>query len=302
MNDRQLRYAVKVRDELSFSRAAEKLRLSQSAISEQINMLETELGFPLFRRAGRGVEVTQAGQIFLHEAEETLVSFASLQDLGRQLSHGSSSRFSVGITPGATHLVIPLIAKTLRPILPDIHLSITTAIAPQLQRLVMQHVLDIGISMQISPRSTHAALVWDSITTLELALFVPPGHRLAKRRSVMLEDIAHDRFIICEPTLGYGALVQSMFSDCGLRPNVVGVANHTNVLKMMICSGIGIGILPAATVESEISTGQLNKVALRPTRTISLYVVSSSKPLNAHAENAVALIKDAMRRELCGGL
>jgi DNA-binding transcriptional LysR family regulator len=89
-----------------------------------------------------------------------------------------------------------------------------------------------------------------------------------------------------------------MFSDCGLRAKIVGVANHTNVLKMMICSGIGIGILPEIAVKSEIEANQLKKVALLPSRTISLYVVSSSKPLNAHVALAADLIKVAMRHAL----
>ena len=72
MNDRQLRYALAVRDELSFSRAAENLIVSQPSISEQVGVLERELGFPLFRRTGRGIEITESGQVFLNQAQEVM--------------------------------------------------------------------------------------------------------------------------------------------------------------------------------------------------------------------------------------
>jgi DNA-binding transcriptional LysR family regulator len=298
MNDRQLRYAVKVRDELSFSRAAERLLLSQSSISEQVSLLEAELGFALFRRAGRGVEVTQAGRIFLHQAEQILANMAGLHDLGRQLSHGPARRFSVGMSPAIIEVIVPLVADVLRQTLPDIRLSMTTGMAPQVQRLVMQQVLDVGITIQISAPAAHAALIWEPFAALDIALFVPPAHRLAAvRRPIALAEIAHEPLVMSDPTLGYGALVQSMFADQGVQPNIVSIADQTNTLKMMVRAGVGVGILPAITAREEVEAGHLRQLALRPSRTVSLCIVRSAKALDSHVEGCISLIRSALTKE-----
>jgi DNA-binding transcriptional LysR family regulator len=298
MNDRQLRYAVKVRDELSFSRAAERLLLSQSSISEQVNMLEAELGFALFRRAGRGVEVTQAGRIFLHQAEQILANLGGLHELGRQLSHGPARRFSVGVSPAIIQVIIPMIADALRATLPDIRLSIATGMTPQVQRLVMQQVLDVGITIQISAPAANAALMSEPIAALDIALFVPPTHRLAAvSRPITFAELAGEPLIMSEPTLGYGALVQSMFADQGVRPNIVSIADQTNTLKMMIRAGVGVGILPAITACDEVTAGHLQQLALRPGRTVSLCLVRSAKPLDSHVESCISLVRMALTKE-----
>jgi DNA-binding transcriptional LysR family regulator len=298
MNDRQLRYAVKVRDELSFSRAAERLLLSQSSISEQVRTLEDELGFALFRRAGRGVEVTQAGRIFLRQAEETLASFTGLNDLGRHLRQGPTSRFSLGMSPGIVQVLTPIVVEALGPMISNIRLSIGTSMAPQLQRLVLQQVLDLGISIQISPKSAQTALVWEPITDVEIALFVPPGHRLVgSERAIDIADITNEPLIMSEPTLGYGALVQSMFTDLGVQPRVVSVADQTTTVKTMIQSGLGIGILPAITARAEVEAGQLIQLPLRPARTVSIYIVRAAKTLDPHVEISIGRIRTALAKQ-----
>src|SRR5687768_4902413 len=82
---RQIRYALSVAKERSFTNAAVRLNISQSAVSEQVKLLEDEIGFPLFRRTPRGIEVTERGRTFLYEAERVVGDVMSLADTARRL-------------------------------------------------------------------------------------------------------------------------------------------------------------------------------------------------------------------------
>src|SRR6266849_5385588 len=82
---RQLRYALSVSKERSFTQAAKRLNISQSAVSEQVKLLEEEIGFELFRRTSRGIEATDRGRTFLYESEQVMGDLLSLSDTARRL-------------------------------------------------------------------------------------------------------------------------------------------------------------------------------------------------------------------------
>ena len=86
MEFRQIRYALAVAKDRSFTKAAERLNISQSAVSEQVKLLEAQIGFELFRRTGRGIESTERGRMFLYEAERVATDLLSLTDIARRLS------------------------------------------------------------------------------------------------------------------------------------------------------------------------------------------------------------------------
>jgi len=85
MNDRKLRYAVAVWRERSFSKAAQRLNISQPSVSEQVRLLEAEVGFPLFERTGHGINVTYPSRTFLHQAEQAVNDLQRLSDTAGQL-------------------------------------------------------------------------------------------------------------------------------------------------------------------------------------------------------------------------
>ena len=302
MNDRQLRYALAVRDERSFSRAADRLLVSQPSISEQVRLLEDELGFALFRRTGRGIEITQPGRIFLRQAEQAINNLYGLADLARQLRRGPLSAFSIGLSSGIAQFLIPPVMDALRPKLARMQLEVVTSTAPRVQRLVLQHVLDVGFTVQIRPHSAMPPLQSETVSRVDMALFVPPQHRLAQADGpVDLAEIVAEPLIINEPTVGYGALVQSMFADRGLQPNVGAVADNVGTIKSMIRCGVGIAILPAVSAEPEVQLGHLARLPLKSRREVSLVVARRPEALGAEAESCIALVREALRGHLAEG-
>ena len=295
MNDRQLRYALAVRDELSFSRAAENLIVSQPSISEQVGVLERELGFPLFRRTGRGIEITESGQVFLNQAQEVMEGFLSLTNLARRLRPGPESSFSMGMSTSLVNFLFPLIAEAFAHDLPQVQLSVMSAIAPQIQSLVAHGDIDVGFTVEFSAKSGHPILTWERIAMVDMVLFMPPDHPLAaKKHPIDLAEITGEPLIMNDPSIGYGIFIHAMFTSRGLEPNIVATADNPAAIKTMIQSGMGIAILPALAAMSEINLGQLVHLPIRPKQTVSLCLLRQTKHRGAHIETCIAQIRDTL--------
>jgi DNA-binding transcriptional LysR family regulator len=297
VNDRQLTYALAVREELSFSRAAERLFVSQPAVSEQISLLEEELGFSLFKRTGRGIGITEPGQIFLHRAQEIMDGFGGLKDLARRLKPGLHSSFSVGMSTSLVEFLFPVIVEALQSQTPDVQISFMSATAPKIQTLVMQEVLDLGFTVEFSRKSGHPVLTWEEIAYVEMALFLRPDHAMASRRTpVDLAEIIDKPLIMNDPAIGYGLLVRSMFKDRGIEPTVVATADRPAAIKTMIRSGMGMAIMPSIVAASEIKAGQLVRLPIRPKREVSLCLIRLTKSRSPYAKRAIAHIRNTLRK------
>jgi DNA-binding transcriptional LysR family regulator len=124
---RQLRYALSVYKERSFTKAAKRLNISQSAVSEQVKLLEEEIGFELFRRTSRGIEATDRGRTFLYESERVMGDLLSLSDTARRLRGAPQDTLKLGMGSGMAQIFIPRMFADLRNNLPGVRLEILTA-------------------------------------------------------------------------------------------------------------------------------------------------------------------------------
>ena len=115
---RQIRYVLSVAKERSFTNAAVRLNISQSAVSEQVKLLEDEIGFPLFRRTPRGIEVTERGRTFLYEAERVVGDVMLPADTARRLRGAPSDTLTLGMGSGMAQIFMPRLFGDLKNILP----------------------------------------------------------------------------------------------------------------------------------------------------------------------------------------
>lgn len=122
MDFRQLRYALSVYKERSFTKAAKRLNISQSAVSEQVKLLEHEIGFKLFRRTPGGVELTDCGRTFLYESERVMGDLLSLSDMSRRLRGELTDTLTIGMGSGMAQTFIPRIFTDLKSDLPGVRL------------------------------------------------------------------------------------------------------------------------------------------------------------------------------------
>ena len=297
MNDRQLRYALSVWREKSFSKAAEKLNISQPSISDQISRLEGEIGFKLFSRSGRGVEATHKGQRFLLEAGQVMAGMLELSDTARELRGGPPVSFVVGCASSVARAVMPEAMAALSPLADRVRIETITAPTRRILRFVGEERLDAGIAIETAPADIPTNVVCEPFGRVSIVLLTPTDHPLARRNSpVDLAEIADEPLIAHEPDIGYGQQIEALFADRGLRPNFRALADNVETIKLMVRAGVGLALLPGSSAETEVAAGELAMVALRPPLELSMTLVRSAKPQPATTERYLT----ALRKRLVG--
>ena len=256
----QLRTFRMVAETLNFTRAAERLNLTQSAVSHQIKSLEMELGEPLFIRAKRGVKLSQSGQAVLERAIRIVDEAQSLKDRvqGRENQPAGRVR-AAAATQAFVHLFAPLFESFMRA-----HAGVdltcrSTVSTDQTVADILNGLADVGFaSLPVySPTLKVTDLFED-----ELLLVVGHGHRLAGRASATLQEIRGERLILLERGASIRRATDQFFHKVGMDPTLALESNDTYFIKIMVERGLGISLLPAWTVRDEVAWGWLAKLKI----------------------------------------
>ncbi|GAA3237444.1 LysR family transcriptional regulator [Pseudonocardia petroleophila] len=246
MRFRRLRYFVAVADELSFTRAAERLHMAQPPLSQQIALLEKDLGATLFDRSRRAVRLTAAGAALLPEARRLLADLDDTARLVRRVADGSLGRLSVGFVPSAINGALSDLLRGFRAGHPDVELTLRERDPDALLRSVRDRSLDLAVLYLPAPEPD---LDHRWLGSEELLLALPAHHPAAARSRVALTDVADEPFVLPEQhdVPGLHAAVGAAFADAGVTPRVAqrGVWLMQTVLGL-VAAGIGLAVVPSS--------------------------------------------------------
>lgn len=296
MDFRQLRYALSVYKERSFTGAAKRLNISQSAVSDQVKLLEEEIGFELFRRTSRGIEATDRGRTFLYESERVMGDLLSLSDTARRLRGVALDTLTIGMGSGMAQIFIPKMFADLKHDLPGVRLEIRTAPTRSIFNELHEETIDGGIAIESDPDRLPAGLVFDRLIDAEMALITHPKHALARsKQPVDIGRLVAEPFIMSELTVGYGQVVLSLFTDLGIRPNTLAVVDNIETIKMIVQSEGGIAIVPRACAENEVALGLLKALTIAPARNVSLSLFRRREPMSRRKEAALAKLRTMLK-------
>ncbi len=263
-------------EEGSISRAAEKLFLTQPAVSQHLKALETELGTKLLRRGRRGVAPSETGEIFLsyarcllrltEEARQTL-AFAG------QLKGG---QVRLGASPGIGMYLLPGWVQSFNQRHAEVAVSMKTATTPVVIKELGKQQIDIGIvEGTVKDASISGAPLWDE----EMVIAVGPGHALWGREKVEPHSLANERVVIRETGSLTRAWEERISREYGISPSVAAEFDSPAAIKQAVVSGLGIALLPYFAVRQEAQAGMLYPVRLTTgplTRTMKLLWTSNS--------------------------
>jgi DNA-binding transcriptional LysR family regulator len=293
---RQLRYALSVSKERSFTGAAKRLNISQSTVSEQVKLLEEEIGFELFHRTSRGIESTDRGRTFLYESERVMGDLLSLTDTARRLRGALSDTLMIGMGSGMAQIFIPRMFADLKRDLPGVRLEIMTAPTKNIFNELHEERIDAGIAIESNPDRLPAGLIFDRLVDAEMALITHPKHALARsKQPIDIGRLVAEPFIMSELTVGYGQVVFSLFTDLGIRPNILAVVDNIETMKMIVQAEGGIAIVPRACAENEVALGLLKALAIAPARNVSLSLFRRHEPLSRRKETALLKLRELLK-------
>jgi DNA-binding transcriptional LysR family regulator len=297
MEIRQLRCFLAVAELLHFSRAAERVHLSQPALSLQIRSLEEELGVRLLDRNHQKTALTYAGTILRDEARELLARADRLAEHAVQAAEGKTGLLRVGfISTAAAHIVPPIVSR-FRKTHPGVELELLHALtADQIARLE-NNTLDIGFFRL--PITGHEEIETIPIHREPFMLLVPTTHALARRKNLRLADLKRSDFIVYarERAPGFHDFVLGMLQDAGVTPAVTQEANDMYTLVSLVSAGLGVSIAPLSVQNYRISGVVVRRIPRMPASEIALAFRKDSRHPAARAFINMALDIHRMHRQ-----
>jgi DNA-binding transcriptional LysR family regulator len=250
---RHLRYFIAVAEELHFGRAAARLNISQPPLSQQIQILEQQVGARLLARTNRSVSLTEAGRQFLADSRQILSLVDDAAARAERLHLGETGELRIGFTSSAPF--ISAVSDTLssfRRHYPDVHIQ-TREINTREQIVPLNEgSLDLGLM-----RNTHLpdTLSWEVILREPLLAMIPRDHPLAELDSVTLAQLAQEPFVFFDPHVGTGLYddILGLMRRYGQAPVITQEVGEAMTIIGLVAAGLGVSILPASFKRVQLS-------------------------------------------------
>ncbi|VVE06811.1 LysR family transcriptional regulator [Pandoraea cepalis] len=255
---RLLRYFIAVAETGHMTRAAERLGIGQPPLSQQIRVLESQLGVTLFERLPRGMALTDAGQAFLGDAYEVVRKLDQAVDDVRRVAAGIKGRLSVGLTSSAAlHPFVPTVIRTFRSDAPAVSLMLDESSTSELLDGLRDGQLDVAFVRQ--PQGDTAQIVFVPVLEEPMVLAVPSAHPLALtgragRAAVPMTAIATQKLILYRRRTGQG-LYDAIIAAChgaGFSPNIEQEAPRLLTTLSLVAAGLGVSVVPASLMRMQV--------------------------------------------------
>jgi DNA-binding transcriptional LysR family regulator len=284
MDTRQLAAFCEVVDRKSFSRAAERLGVTQPAVSLQVRSLEKRLGTKLLDRSGRRVEPTEAG-LRLYRAAQRMLSVEEQLLAEVTDSDGGELRgdLVLGASTGPGGTVVPVLLGEFQRQHPQLNVALSVSDTNRVIEQVAERELELGV-VGAAPR--HRGVVFEPFFRDEVVLVVPPGHPFAGKR-VSLDDLRGEPLILMQEGAGVRQVIEEELRHAGLRPRDLDVRLELGLqesVKSAVAAGFGVTFISRYGVEAELAAGTLASArvkGLEPAREISLVRPAGRSPTRA---------------------
>ncbi|MCH7323574.1 LysR family transcriptional regulator [Solibacillus sp. MA9] len=247
MDIRQIEYFVEVAKQLSFTKAATTLHVSQPSISKAIQNFEAELGVPLFYRSSRQLELTDAGQAVLINSMQVLESFQNLRSELTDLMQLKKGQIRIGIPPIVGAEFFSRLISVYKEQNPYIVILLTEVGTKRIREEIETGELDIGLVCSVT--STNENLETIRFLKDPLQLIVHESHPLAQQQAITMSDLTNEAFIIYRKDF---ILFDRIIEECskyGFYPNIACETTQKDLFIEMVQARLGIALLPQKIAE-----------------------------------------------------
>lgn len=231
----------------SFLSAAEQLGYAQSTITLHIKQLEAELGVKVFHRQAKKIHLTTAGRALASHADILLHRSALLHQEMLELVAGNRGHLRIGSIEPVASLRLPELLVNFCQQYPKVKLTLETGVTEVISQRVAAGQLDLAIC---SAPAAKLALDFQILFRDSMTLLIPSSHKLSQITTVKLEDLAEERLLLTEVNCPYRQVFEREISVRGINPNLGLEIMSLSTLKSMVQSGLGIGIVPTASINS----------------------------------------------------
>jgi DNA-binding transcriptional LysR family regulator len=260
-NLNQLRVFHHVATLLSFTRAAEKLHLTQPGISKHIGALEAHYGNQLFDRLGKKVVMTQAGEILLEAVTKMFQILDEASMRINDLKGLAGGRLNIGASIMIGTYLLPGVLAKFKQRHPAVDIAIDISLSEQIENKVLNNALEVGL---IGHHASDSRLVVRRLKTDKMVLIVSAGHGWAKRKSpVGLRELTDQPFLLPQQGSGTRKILEGLFQQSGIRPKQTMELGNTEGVKKAVEAGLGISIISDHIVQSELADGRIKSLKVK---------------------------------------
>lgn len=292
----QLRIFAAISRHLNITKAAKELHISQPSVFKQAKTLEQSCGIKLYRKIGRGIELTREGRLFEADTREIL---AKIESLTQRFNFSSESSIGGSLTIAGSHApsvsVLPSLLAAFKKTHPQVQVNLQTTTSHEAEQLLQSAVVEIAVVTHPSVSNEFHHL---TIRREPIVAFVSSRHPFAKKAHPSVNDIARVPLVVHRGLSGKtGAATRAILERIealGQRPNILMECNSAEAVKTAVLKGLGIGVLMKAHLDREIRSRELRvlRVAgLENIANLSLVCYRKDKPLGANAREFLELLQ-----------
>jgi DNA-binding transcriptional LysR family regulator len=296
MDLKRLRYFVVVAEELSFTRAAARLRISQPPLSQMIGRMEDEIGFKLFERTKRKVVLTEGGKVFLEDGRNILKHADEAIKRARRTANGETGHLRVAFTPWADFTTEFLeIFRHFGAVAPDVTVDFHSMPSWVAAEALDDRRVDVAFVME-SPQSSVGV---ESVLVLEeeLVAAIPKGHELARKATVALHRLAKEPQIVVarDRIVPRHNAIRTLFAQNGLELKARHMIDHPQTTLALVAAGAGVALVPASF--GNIKRPGVVYRRVKPTGQVRLIAVWKSANRTAVLETFIRTVGEVLARK-----
>ncbi len=270
----QLRTIINVAELGSLSKAAERMRIAQPALSRQVRMLETELGTRLFDRHGRGMVLTDSGREVLRHATRVINDLEAMRAQVADKNASLTGRVAIGLPPTVADIIsVPLVAR-FKTTHPQVELRLVSAFTGYLLDWLQRGEIDVAVIYDPQPTRS---LRSKPLVLENLFLIGAKSAKLSTVRAISFAQLASETLLLPSPRHGLRSIVERCAAEVGISLKVSVEADSYATLKDLVRNGYGRTILPLAPIHADIAARRLTAAPLiepAPTRRLVLSLPS----------------------------
>lgn len=291
MELRHLRYFVAVAEELSFTKAAQKLRLAQPSLTRQVRNLEDEIGVRLLDRSNNRVTLTEEGRRFLFDSKKLLAMCAESVAVVQRMNRGESSHLNIGYVANIHYGLLPATLGTFRKLCPRVALNLFDMTSAEQFQALDGRKIDLGF-VGLRPALSGHDLLSECVMHDTILVALPASHPLAKQPKVKLADLAPQFFIGMSAKTDPGA-PEWLLETCqsaGFAPKILQEADGEPTVINFVANGLGVALMSEQITELPHEGVVFRPLAppLRRESTIAWRADNPSQPLKDY----IQIVKD----------
>ncbi|MFP7494376.1 LysR family transcriptional regulator [Terribacillus saccharophilus] len=263
----QLEYFQTLAREQHVTKAAQILSITQPALSRSIARLESQIGTPLFDRQGRTIKLNKYGELLLKRVDLILKEFDEGKEEIQSLLDPDKGEISLGFLHTLGTSIVPNIIGAFKEEYPKVQFHLKQNHSNWLLENLQTGDLDLCLlaSFPVKPR-----MQWTPLWQEELFLFLPKTHPLANRKSITLEEIADEPFILMEEGYALRVTIDSIFDQVGIQPKIVFEGEEVTTIAGFVGAGLGISILPDVKSLDQMKIAKVRISSPKCVRTIGI--------------------------------